>query len=301
MEALITVVGFLGSGKTTLLKYLTTHFIDKGWNPFVILNDYENAYIDAQQFTKQVELQSIKALSGSCICCSGIVELRNIVNRIPERPNGVTLIEANGTSDACSLMEFLGVGINERFLPPIQISVVDVKNWQKRDEHNDLEANQIQVSSLLVLTHLENITSNRYSEVLIELKNFNPMAKIVTIDNLDVTLLPELLPTNNTAKKLDHLKAHWASCSVDLPNLPNTNCIHIICNTLPKSILRVKGCTKIGQDEKYTYFERKPDGEIHIRPFNGIPVTGAKLLCIGVKSEPSILENAIRKSLTNIK
>ncbi len=301
MEALITVVGFLGSGKTTLLKYLTTHFIDKGWNPFVILNDYENAYIDAQQFTKQVELQSIKALSGSCICCSGIVELRNIVNRIPERPNGVTLIEANGTSDACSLMEFLGVGINERFLPPIQISVVDVKNWQKRDEHNDLEANQIQVSSLLVLTHLENITSSRYSKVIIELKRLNPMAKIVTIDNLDVTLLPELLPSNNTAKKLDHLKAHWASCSVDLPNLPNTNCIHIICSTLPKSILRVKGCTKIGQDEKYTYFERKPDGEIHIRPFNGIPVTGAKLLCIGVKSEPSILENAIRKSLTNIK
>ena len=158
MEAIITIVGFLGAGKTTLLKHLINSFTEKGWSPFLILNDYENANMDAQQFTKQVELKSIKALSGSCICCSGIVELRNIVNRIPQRNKGITLIEANGTSDACSLMEFLGVGINERFLPPIQISVIDVKNWQKRGEHNELELNQILVSSLFVLTHVDKIS-----------------------------------------------------------------------------------------------------------------------------------------------
>lgn len=106
MEVIIAVVGFLGAGKTTLLKHLIENFSTKKWNPFVIINDYENAYMDAQQFTKQIELNSIKSLSGSCICCNGIVELRNTVNRIPERINGITLIEANGTSDACSLMEF---------------------------------------------------------------------------------------------------------------------------------------------------------------------------------------------------
>lgn len=293
MEAIITVVGFLGAGKTTLLKYLVKHYIAKGWQPFVILNDYENAYLDTQQLTTQIELESVKALSGSCICCSGIVELRNIVNRIPERKKGVTLIEANGTSDACSLMEFLGVGINERFLPPIQISVVDVKNWQKRGEHNALEANQIQVSSLLVLTHLDAETSNRKKAVIEELKVLNPMASIVAMDDLDVTLLPELLPSQNTIKKFDHLKTHWASCSTDLPNLPNTDSIHTICSEIPKTILRVKGCTQIGNDENYTYFERKPDGEIRIRPFNGIPITGAKLLTIGLGSTPSVLKKAI--------
>jgi len=46
-------------------------------------------------------------------------------------------------------------------LPPIQISVVDVKNWQKRSENNDLEVNQIQVSSLIVLTHIENVSIER--------------------------------------------------------------------------------------------------------------------------------------------
>lgn len=297
MEAIITIVGFLGAGKTTVLGSLIDYFTAKDWSPFVILNDYENATIDAQQFTKQIDIKSIKALSGNCICCNGIVELRNIINRIPQRVNGVTLIEANGTSDACSLMEFLGVGINDWFLPPIQISVVDVKNWQKRGEHDELESNQVQISSLIILTHLEKITVSRQNFVIKELKALNPMSKIVTMDNIDISLIPELIPSTNNAQKFDHKKTHWASCSTDLPNLPNSSSIYDICAALPKSILRVKGCTKIGQEKEYTYFERKPDGEVHIRPFNGIPITGAKLLTIGPGSEPSVLEKAIKSNL----
>jgi G3E family GTPase len=297
MEAIITVVGFLGAGKTTLLKYLINRYTNKGWHPFVILNDYENATMDAQQFTKQIGLNNIIPLTGNCICCSGIEELRNTVNRIPERKKGITLIEANGTSDACSLMEFLGVGINDRFLPPIQISVVDVKNWQQRGEHNELEANQILVSSLLVLTHLENVDENRKTQVIYELKKLNPVAKVLTMDCLDVLLLPELVPSKNKSKEIDHQKAHWASCSVDLPDLPNLKCIETICSALPKSILRVKGCTKIEGDINFTYFERTPDGEIHSRPFNGVPITGSKLLTIGPGSEPFVLEKAIKESV----
>jgi len=300
MEAIVTVVGFLGSGKTTLLKYLLEKFSTQNWDPFVILNDYENAHLDAQQFATKIGLQAIKPLSGSCICCSGIHELRNTVNRIPERKNGITLIEANGTSDACSLMEFLGVGLQDRFLPPIQISVVDVKNWQQRGDHNELEANQIQVSSLLVLTHLENVDEARKTEVIQHLKTLNPTAKIIPMANLDVLLLPELLPSTNTAQKFEHQKAHWASCSVDLPKLPDTNSIYSICKKLPKSILRVKGCTTLKGENNYTYFERLPDGTVHIRPFNGIPITGSKLLTIGPGSMPSVLENAIQAAIGNV-
>jgi|TARA_B110000977_G_scaffold129452_1_gene165073 G3E family GTPase len=297
MEAIITIVGFLGAGKTTVLKYLLERYSNEGWRPFVILNDYENATMDAQQLTNKIGLNSIKPLSGSCICCSGIVELRNTVNRIPERKDGITFIEANGTSDACSLMEFLGVGLHKRFLPPIQISVVDVKNWQQRGEYNELEANQIQVSSLLVLTHLENVHPNRKAQVIHELKKLNPVAKVLNMDRLDVLLLPELVPSKNIAQKFDHQKAHWASCSVDLPDLVNTACIDAICAALPKSILRVKGCTKIQGDINFTYFERIPSGEVHIRPFNGTPITGAKLLSIGPGSTPALLKNAIKGAL----
>ena len=295
MEAIITIVGFLGAGKTTLLRHLTTRYLNENWSPYIVLNDYENANLDANQFLDKIDPKWIKPLTGSCICCSGINELREYVNRIPKREKGITLIEANGTSDACSLMEFLGVGLNERFLPPIQISVVDVKNWQKRGAHNELEYNQVQVSSLIVLTHIKKASKTRQNEVIEALKKCNPFAKILTIDAIDVSLLPELLPSTNVAQKLDHLKAHWASCSIDLPSLPNEKSIHTICTHLPKSILRVKGCTIIGQDKKYTYFERNPDGEVFIRPFNGEPITGPKLLTIGPGSEPKVLEQVVHE------
>ena len=294
MEAIITVVGFLGSGKTTLLRHLINNYASKGYTPFVVLNDYENANLDAQQFLDQLDSNQVRALSGSCICCSGINELREFINRIPQRTKGITLIEANGTSDACSLMSFLGVGLNERFLPPIQISVVDVKNWQTRDENNDLEVNQIQVSSLIVLTHIENVSEERKNFVIKELNKFNPTAEILIMNEIDVTLLPKLLPSKNKFQKFDHLKAHWSSCSIDLPNLPHTSHIYDICNALPKTILRVKGCTQIGDKKEFVYFERTPNGKVSIRPFNGVPITGSKLLTIGPGSEPSLLEKVIK-------
>lgn len=293
MEAIIAVVGFLGAGKTTLLKHLITHYIDAGWKPFVILNDYENAQIEVQQLTTQDQPEWIKPLSGSCICCSGITQLRDFVNSVPERENGITLIEANGTSDACQLMGFLGVGLEKQFLPPIQISVVDVKNWQQRGEHNELEANQVQVSSLIVLTHLKGIPNNRRELVVDELKKLNPSATILNDDELDVALLNELSPSRNIANKLDHKKTHWSSCSADLPDLPNIASIKSICKLLPESILRVKGCVKIGNEKNHTYFERLPDGELHFRPYNGVPVMGSKILIVGPGSEYALLEKVI--------
>lgn len=293
MEAIIAIVGFLGAGKTTLLKQLTNHYIKEGWNPYIIINDYENAYLDAQQLTDKIKPKWIKALNGSCICCSGIAELREFVNRIPERTNGITLIEANGTSDACSLMGFLGVGIDERFLPPVQMSVVDVKNWQQRGEHNELEANQVQVSSLIVLTHTEKNSAERQYNVVKQLKELNPNATIITSEELNIEFLSQLVPSNNNANKLDHHKAHWASWSVDLPNLPDESCIHYICNALPKSILRVKGCALIGDAKDYTFFEQLPDGKVNIRPFKGEPITGTKLLTVGPGSEAILLEKVI--------
>ncbi len=298
-EAIIVVVGFLGTGKTTLLKHLINNYLNEGWNPYLILNDYENAHLDVQQFKEQIDSNWIKALSGSCICCSGIHVLRDFVNNIPARKNGITLVEANGTTDACALSEFLGVGIEDRFLPPIQISVVDTKNWQNRGENNELERNQIQVSSLIALTHTENTSLERQTVVTNELQEINPKAKIILVDDIDVTKLPELTPANTTPEKMDHHKAHWASCSVDLPQLPNIDCIHAICKQIPKSILRVKGCTQIEGENTYTYFERTPSGEAYIRPFNGIPPMGSKLLTVGLGSEVSLLQNIVASSISN--
>ncbi len=297
MEAIITIVGFLGAGKTTLLKHLTEKYINEGWNPFIILNDYENANLDAQQFVEYAGQNQVKSLSGSCVCCSGIHVLRDMINKIPERNQGITLIEANGTTDACSLAGFLGVGIEERFLPPVQISVVDAKNWQKRGEHNELEANQIQLSTLIVLSHVDDVSDERLTTVVSDIRKISPLVDIITSEEIDVSFLPKLSPSKNTPRKFDHFKSHWASSSIDLPRLPNTNSIDTICNTFPETILRVKGCAQIGNEVSYTYFERTADGQIYSRPFNGIPPTGAKLLTVGLGSSPSLLEEAINNAV----
>ncbi len=308
MESLIVIVGFLGAGKTTLLKQLAEQYLNEQWSPFIILNDYENAYLDAGQLPEAISPDWIKPLNGSCICCSGITELRDSVNRIPERNQGVTLIEANGTSDACSLMGFLGVGIDERFRPPVQISVVDVKNWQKREpgpqdsakdlsNNNEIEANQIQVSSLIVLNHLESVSEDRRSIVKEELRKLNPHAMLLTRNELTPTLLSSLKPSKNRSTELDHKKTHWASCSIDLPVLRDESCINAICDSLPRSILRVKGCTKVGDSEHYTFFERSPDGVVNIRPFRGVPITGSKLLTVGPGSDPELLKKVVSEFL----
>ena len=298
MEPIITIVGFLGAGKTTLLKHLIKSCLESERSPFIILNDYANASLEIQQFNGWIEKGHLKALNGSCICCSGISELRDFVNNIPERKRGITLIEANGTSDACSLMGFLGVGIDSRFLPPIQVSVADLVNWQNRGEYNELEANQIQMSSLIVLTHIENISKKRELGVRKELQALNPTAQITTMNKIDVSFLYGLTPSRNEAKKLNHLDAHWSSCSTDLPTLPDIECIYEICKLIPKTILRIKGCTKIGIDNHYTYFERVANGTISIKPFNnGSPITGPKLLIIGPGSKISLLNEVIDTSI----
>lgn len=98
--------------------------------------------------------------------------------------------------------------MDKRFFPPIQLSVVNVRDWQKRGEHNELEANQIQLSSLIVLTHLDNISKERKKEVIKDIKKINPIAKISHMEELDIALLPNLSPLNIEAKKINHLKTH---------------------------------------------------------------------------------------------
>ena len=67
---------------------------------------------------------------------------------------------------------------------------------------------------------------------------------------------------------------------------------------MPARILRIKGCAKIGQENAYTFFEKTPDGKVFIRPFNGIPITGPKLITIGPGSDPLKLNQAIQKALS---
>ena len=87
-EPIIVLVGFLGAGKTTLLRKLASKLLDNSWDLKIILNDYENAEIDSQGFLDLISRKQIRGLSGSCICCSGLTELRSEINSIQKRDKG---------------------------------------------------------------------------------------------------------------------------------------------------------------------------------------------------------------------
>ena len=297
MEAIIVLVGFLGAGKTTLLRKLLEQLLEDKWDTKVILNDYENATLDAQRFQDLIDSSQIEGMSGSCICCSGLAELRTALNDTKPRERGITLIEANGTTDACSLMEFMGVGLKDHFMPPVQISVVDVKLWQKRGEHNDLEQKQIQVSSLIVLTHLDGVSDERLNEVKEDIKRSNKHAQIINFEDLQYKEILDLPANDQEYEKLDHKKAHWASCSIALPEQMSSVHLQKLLESLPEGIIRVKGATKLDEDDYYSYFEKTPANEATVRPFHGKLISGPTLLLIGPGSDPKLIEDLLKESL----
>ena len=298
MEPIIVLVGFLGAGKTTVLKWLIEKYIEGGWQPSVIMNDYENANLDAQRFLDFLSPSQIQALSGSCICCSGVNELRKQVNAIPRQEKGITFIEANGTTDAVTLMEFLGVGINENFQPPIQLSVVDCRNWQKRGTENELEANQVQVSSLIFLNYQQEVELHELDKIKSDIKALNPSAVFVSWDDFNLTDLVTLEQPKNNPRPMDHGRSHWSSCSVKLPDPLPSKSLQGVFNVLPEGILRVKGCTKLDEDDYYTYFEKTPiNDEIMVRPYRGTLVSGPTILLVGPGSNPYQLNEIIEASV----
>ena len=107
------------------------------------------------------------------------------------------------------------------------------------------------MSSLIVLNHHESIDEPRLNEVKSDLNRLNPYAKIVLWNDLQLDDLRGLVPSSNNPEELDHLKAHWSSCSVDLPDPLSLESLNQLLKKVPSHILRVKGCTRLDDQTKY--------------------------------------------------
>jgi hypothetical protein len=68
-----------------------------------------------------------------------------------------------------------------------------------------------------------------------------------------------------------------------------------VLGNLPKSIIRVKGCTRLDNDKHYSFIEKAPNCEATIRSYTGNLITGPKLLVIGPGSDPDILNQLINQ------
>ena len=107
MTSLVLLVGFLGSGKTTFLKGILPRLKARGILPHVIINDYQNAGVDAMQL--QDLAPEIRSITGDCVCCGSKDDLLAELRRFEPAPGRIVIIETNGTTDSEQLIEMLSL------------------------------------------------------------------------------------------------------------------------------------------------------------------------------------------------
>lgn len=291
MTPLILIVGFLGAGKTTFLRKLVPGLISEGLSPSIILNDYQNARVDAELFR---ELSAaVTPISGSCVCCGSREELRSILLNYRHESDGLLLLEANGTTDARELVATLTSDPELRkFSPPVQISVVDAKRWQKRFWHNELERDQIRTANHLYLGHTDEIPPARLAKVLEALPAALHPATVEDLIATLASLTREIAPLSRAETRCcghhhckhshdhehhghhcDHSHEHdhpedephhhdasmhhFAAAELPLPDLISEKALTDFLRGLPPEVLRAKGLARVSNTpERWILFQK---------------------------------------------
>lgn len=271
MTPLYLVTGFLGAGKTTLLREWVPSLIQRGVRPHIILNDYQNARVDAASFEEYAAL--VEPIAGTCICCGSREALFDALRTAPLTSESVMLIEANGTADAVQLIEiFTADDATERYTLPIQVVVIDGKRWQKRNWNNRLERSQVQTASYGLLTRRNEVSPERASEVQAAVEDLAPKLTWSTPEYLaqvayrllqDCGRLPPRRFNQKAAETQKHhhhhhhhAEHHFASMEIPLPDrLPQAQ-LEAYLRALPPEVLRAKGIAYVMEEDAPVYFQR---------------------------------------------
>lgn len=301
MTPLILLVGFLGAGKTTYLRQLLPQLSAQGLDPHVIINDYQNARVDAELLRELTN--SIVPISGSCVCCGSREELLGALEKFEAIPGRVLVVETNGTTDSEELIELLALEpALDRFTQPIQLSVIDGKRWQKRFWHNALELEQARTASFLFISRREEIDAKRLAAVEASLAHheIHPVrvdpgefAREIAGITAAVRNLPGRSrvaheadcdcghPHDDDAHDHDshsheaehgheHAAHHFASLQIDLPGIVPRGAIALFLAELPPEVIRVKGLARLREfPDEYHVFQRVEAGPVQWLPIGG--------------------------------
>ena len=291
----VLFTGFLGAGKTTFLRDLLPLLIQRSLDPYVIINDCQNARVDAELLRETA--CEVTTISGNCICCDSIHQLVDALLAIPERVNRVVLIEANGTSDPFPLIEHLVAlpALRGRFSPLLQLGMVDAARWQRRAWHNELERMQVQTASHHVFTRLQTESSERVSRVHSDVECLNPRTRESSPDRLADELAAlvaegiqhESLDFSTGHERGDHALAHsFVAMQIDLPTQVNGGALLYWLKNLRIDVLRVKGVAELTElPGIYFSFQRTDEnsGRPTVFPLHMPPVVPPCAVLIGVR------------------
>jgi G3E family GTPase len=249
---LLLITGFLGAGKTTFLRSLLDAILPWKISADIILNDYENADLDAE--TLRDKSSNIQALAASCACCEGLDFLVEMAISASNSRNEILLVEINGTADPVPLLEsFVLLESKLRRHPRWQVCVLDARHFSKRKSHRSLEQLQLETASHFHLSHNERISKMERNILYERVRSINPKATETTPElmaaelakavNLDMRLrLSQPLTTKNRLfPKYGQTIAHqFTGCQILLPDRLSRIAVWSWLAELPRSVIRAK-------------------------------------------------------------
>ncbi|HEU4678984.1 MAG TPA: GTP-binding protein [Terrimicrobiaceae bacterium] len=318
MTPLILLVGFLGAGKTTFLKGLLPRLCEGGLDPHVIINDYQNAQVDAAQLRGLAA--EIAAISGDCICCGSRDELLAELEKFAHRPGRLLLVESNGTTDSELLIETLSLQPSLRgFSLPVQVSIIDAQRWQKRFWHNALEREQARTASHLFVSRSDVVKESRLTEVCESLERHHIRGRRIGLEEFagELAALCEQLaaqgerslameedsPHHDHAASEhhahDHSEHHFSSLELPLPDRVAKGTFHQLLRNLPQEVIRAKGLVRFLENPGELFVFQKVDrfDEPQLFPIGDTARIKTPLaLFIG----PSLPERALRASIASL-
>lgn len=290
MTPLIVIVGFLGAGKTTFLQKLVPALGAEGLTPSLLINDYQNARIDAERFRGVID--EVTTLNGDCVCCGSRDELLAALEQFEHRTGRVLLLETNGTTDSEQLLETLAFNKDlKRFTPPLQLSIIDGQRWQRRFWHNALEREQVRTATHLFISRTDIIAPERLASVEKSLDSLGIHAPVTDPASFakEIASLPDTLKSPRSQKPHSHdtehhrsegehhhhhAKHHFASCEIPLPAFVFKRAFEDFLNALPKEVLRAKGLVVFREDPgEFQIFQKVGhDGPVHFFPIGPHPL-----------------------------
>jgi len=313
MTPLVLVVGFLGSGKTTFLKSLVPALGLRGLRPGLVINDYQNARVDAEQFRDQAG--DVRALSGDCVCCGSRDQLLEELGRFEHGPARVLVIETNGTTDSEQLIEALALEPSLRqFSLPIQLSLIDAKRWQKRFWHNALERSQARTASHVSLSRLDEVSPDRLAFVRRSLHEAGIRGSETSPDAFAAELAGiredggrPLQPAPHAcseschhhhgehhAHPRHHADHHFTSCEYLLPEAVSEKSFRAMLGSLPPEVIRAKGLVRFESQPDEFFVFQKLDEDVQFFPVGPAPKIRTPLaLFIGPRLPEEFLQAAV--------